>query len=76
MRYSVRSELSRWRETRKSRRRRNQTALFLVRAQGDPAGYEHYFREKDGDKRVKVALESCLGHGLKLGPFKVYTGIV
>jgi len=79
MRYSVTSESSRCREQELQEEKEPEAALLLVRARGDPTvepGYDHYFGEKDGDKRVKAALESCLGHGLKLGPFKAYSGIV
>jgi hypothetical protein len=44
--------------------------LVLVRVDGDPMVRPDYFVEKDGDRRVKAVMESCLG--LKIGPFETW----
>src|ERR1700733_1604739 len=41
--------------------------MLLVRGMGDTKEHPEYFRETDGDKRVKKVLEDCIG--VKIGQF-------
>jgi hypothetical protein len=43
------------------------TGMLLVRGMGDTKEHPEYFRETDGDKRVKKVLEDCIG--VKIGQF-------
>jgi hypothetical protein len=47
-------------------------AIHLVRVEGDPLvspKHKHYLAETNGDRKIKEALEGCLG--LKIGPWYV-----
>ena len=48
-------------------------AILLVRADGDPEespDYKYYFAESGIDKKIKAALEQCLG--LNIGPWRAF----